>query len=282
MEEVMESVLSLIENLAHKSELDRRIAVFELGNIGGEAVPFLTQALTDPRPEVREGAALGKIGSASRIAIPPLAERPGDAVESVRVSASTALGSIGEDSLAALEEALGSPDPYVIAGAVAALGQLGGAAHRAARALLMLLDHQDSFVCSQVSITLGKVLADEPTSLVRLLETALRGAEPRVIQGLVVALRESRTKSVEAALALWDAYRMQSGRVKEEALIALRGIYPSISVREHAKSTTLTLPGKLVAAWMSRRGSLPDEGCPEGKQTSTPQASANRQLAQLR
>jgi hypothetical protein len=112
--------------------------------------------------------------------------------------------------------------------------------------LIPLLEREDSFVHRQASIALGKLFTDDPTALVGLLRKAMEGTPPLFLEGLIVALRETRAKTEDVAIAFFLAYMTTVGRSKKEALLGLRAIRPDFTVQEHLKSTNVLVPPK----WM--------------------------------
>jgi hypothetical protein len=248
----METILALIENLNNENEIERRIAISELGEIGIDAIAPLVQVLLDHRPMVRGGAALalGKIGPAACSAIPTLVNMMGDEVAHVRNCATDALSSMGEVSVASLEETLSGSDYLVQGGAAMALGRLGNAARHVTPAIVRLLSHEDPFVFKQASIALGKVMANDIGRLVKVFEHVLEKGPSQELEGLIIALRDTQSKADEVGIALFQAYQMTSGPIQKEAFLALRAIYPVVERRENRKSTTTKVPGKLLAAWI--------------------------------
>jgi hypothetical protein len=155
-----EAIPALIQSLRTEADFGICLATASaLAAIGADAVPALTQVLTDG--EVREierttygklyptVRALSKIGPAARMAVPALVRVLGDANRSVREEAVETLGVIGPDASGAVVALMGvltDPEWAVRTNAARALGQIGKAAEVAITALQKALDDTNQFV----------------------------------------------------------------------------------------------------------------------------------------
>lgn len=159
------AIPTLIELLKDADSSDTRWqAANVLGKIGPrsrDAVPLLTQALSDKDHYVRSSAAnaLGEIGPESRVAAPSLIKLLKDPVADVRASAATALAKVEPGSagvvVASLSEDL--KEPVFKGWAARALGHFGPEAKPATLLLADMLKTEDYLGRHQVVKTLAKI-----------------------------------------------------------------------------------------------------------------------------
>jgi len=166
-----QKVEKLIKQLQDDVEI-RHYAIWELVEIGKDAVPFLIQALQD--------AGEGKNGSVIRLsvvevlvkigkdAVPDLIQALQDADLGVCVNVTTALGWIGEGAISAvpsLIQLLQDKDAGsdVRANVATALGWIGGGAQDTVPSLIQALQDQDAGVCQGVVEALENI--DTPEAL---------------------------------------------------------------------------------------------------------------------
>jgi HEAT repeat protein len=120
------AVPPLVAALAPGASAGRRTAAAAaLVQIGGGALPALTEALSASAPELRTAAVeiLGDVGD--RAAVGPVTARLGDRDANTRVAAAEALGKIGgPGAIAALDAALAGEETAVRRAALDALGRL--------------------------------------------------------------------------------------------------------------------------------------------------------------
>ena len=157
-------VPALIDALADTETLVRTAANRTLAEVGADGAPALVQALgSDPRPEVRAGAALvlgSMVGTDDRAVSALAAALEGDAALDVRVSAARGLSVGAAESVAALPalvEALEAPEPELAQWAAVALGRIGPAAASAVAALERASESTDRVVANAASQALRQV-----------------------------------------------------------------------------------------------------------------------------
>ncbi|MFQ5794400.1 MAG: HEAT repeat domain-containing protein [Candidatus Bipolaricaulia bacterium] len=153
--DVLTPVSTLAKALRDADWRVRADAAGALGRMGPatrDAVPALVEALNDTNLDVRWQAAwaLGEIDPDAREAVPALIEALQDVEVFVRAAAAGALGKIGpataQDAILALTEALQDTDWRVRANAAGALGKIGPAARDAVPALTEALTDEHEHV----------------------------------------------------------------------------------------------------------------------------------------
>lgn len=251
----------LLEQLDADDDIQRRVAFFDLAEAGQEAVQPLVAALADVRPRVRSGAALalGKLGATAAAAVPSLITTLGGAVEHVRRCGRDALCQIGETVEPQLVQALESSDANTQAMAAAALGRIGKPAAVTIARLLTLLIHESAFVRRQAAHAFGQFGNDSVSPVLELLRKALQARDWSVAEEAVVAPRETGSKTDEVYSALFHAFWSGGGRVRDEALTALRVIDSRLEIRQNQESVTLHLPGRIAADWMRQHLQQPPD-----------------------
>jgi HEAT repeat protein len=253
----MAALHDLIERLNHHDEVERRMAMSSIREAGAAGAPLLTKALSsDPRPRVRSQAALllGQVSGITDDAIEALAKALKDEAEEVRRAAADALGLIGKQAVPALITALQADEPDTQARAAIALGQIGRPAVQAGPSLAPLLLHEDDFVRLQSATALGRIGVADITPLVKALDVALDSNNARMAETIVIALRETGDRSDQVYTALAEGYCRGPECVRREALHGIRRIDPTVEVQQGKKSTTIKLPGRIVAGLIRKRG----------------------------
>jgi len=265
------SVPRLIGRLDHESPKARASAAFDLywhwidspdpGRVL-DAIPALTEALTDESVDVRRTAAMAleRIGPAAKSAIPALittlkgddeemrslalrcltdigpeedcvlllVELLRDKSPRVRKLAAWTLGSVGPGArvaVPALVEALADDEFLVRKGAARGLGGIGPDAKAAVPALIGALDDEDERVRIAAAGALVKVEAKDDAAVPGLLGVLrLKGQHPRVTAAKVLAAIGPKAKG--AVPALTDALRDKDSFVRGAAAAALGAIGP--------------------------------------------------------
>ncbi|HEY9852600.1 MAG TPA: HEAT repeat domain-containing protein [Leptolyngbyaceae cyanobacterium] len=187
-------IISHIEKLKDRNQLERLNAVKALRKIGSPAISALTVALREEETEIRGGAAfaLGAIGQEARSAIPHLIEMLKDNDEQVRLDAAVALRRIGFPAVAALTEALQSKDVQVKRGATFALAGIGTQAKETVPMLIEMLKDNDE----QVRLNAAIALRGIGSPAVPELNKALQDKNERVRRGAAIALGKATTSNV--------------------------------------------------------------------------------------
>ena len=148
-------VIELGQRLKHADKEERRLAAYELQQLGAEAAPVvrqLTEALGDDDDQVwfRATMTLANIGPKASYAIPRLIEEMGGNnsryAEQRSHRSAYALSKIGKSAVPALTTALQDDNEHRRWGAVHALGLMGDPAHGTLEAILPLLKDDEEAV----------------------------------------------------------------------------------------------------------------------------------------
>jgi HEAT repeat protein len=246
---IVDTVKALLAQLNSDDEIERRVAVFELSEIGSPAVDLLERALEDQQPYVRAGAglALARMADCPPSAIPKIGHQLADSSQYVRRCAAAALGSLGGRVVPLLCEALRSDSAEEVCAATMAISQIGVAAKDAIGPLAPLLNHADDAIRRQAAIALGHVLQDEPERALKPLYFALKAGDRLFAESTVITLRETRSKSDEVLIALIYACLQMSGPTRREALLAIHSIDPSVKIGPAGKQFTCEFPARISA-----------------------------------
>lgn len=186
-------------------------ALHTLADMEEDAVPFLIEALADPKSRYWAEVVLAEIGAEAAAAVEPLAKVAADAPIEERVQAILALAAIGEPATAAAPQllaALEAPDASLRYVAAYALGQIrakdGDAALEKAAA------SDDQFLASIASWARARINPDDDalrTKAVDRLEEELTDESPALRQaaidgmsGLVDGLDEAGRKNLAEKL----------------------------------------------------------------------------------
>jgi HEAT repeat protein len=186
-------------------------ALHTLADMEEEAVPFLIEALADPKSRYWAEVVLAEIGAEAALAVEPLAKIAGDAAIEDRVQSILALAAIGEPATAAapqLVAALESPDASLRYVAAYALGKLR--AKDGDVALEKAAASDDQFLASIASWARAMINPDDTalrTKAVDRLEVeltdespALRQAAIQGLSGLADRLDEAGRRELAATL----------------------------------------------------------------------------------
>jgi HEAT repeat protein/flagellar basal body rod protein FlgG/flagellar basal body rod protein FlgC len=196
-----------------------------LQEMGGEAVPALTEMLRTSPAEMRLDAAwaLGQIGSEASAAVPSLVEALGSDSWELREGASSALARIAPDSEVVAEAivrtwttALRSTDPRRRYEAAAMLGRMGEKAASAVAPLIELVDDPTSGAAR----TLGR-MGSAAAPAVPALVGALQHREVYVRQQAADALGRIGAAARPAAPALIAAMKDENAEVRWRAAAAI-------------------------------------------------------------
>ena len=194
-------------------------------------IPAVTEALADPDPFWRAGAAyvLSQCGPAAAPAIPALVQALGDAEPEARGFAAQALGAIGPGSAVAapaLLTAAKDPDSFVRTLAVQSLGQIGLPVELALPAFTEALSDSESSVKSVAAQGLG-ALGPAAGSAVPLLIPVLQDSHPAARAAAADALGEIGPAAASAAPALLAAFEDPSPMVRAVAAQAISRVQAS-------------------------------------------------------
>ncbi len=231
--EAADAVPALIGLLGDEDEQACSSASRALGLIGSPAIPALTEALRDPNPAIRGGAA-GVFGwrdwidDKAKLPVPTLLEAMQDEDAQVRVQIAYSLAGCvqadGDQVLVALIDALDDLNTEVRRAAVVSLGQLGERAAPAVPKLRRLLDDSspdDWWDLLPIIAEIGPGAADLVPDLVGLLDethfrrySAARAlgeigpAAEEAVPALVAYLEDrDMTFRAEVAKTLWQINR---------------------------------------------------------------------------
>jgi HEAT repeat protein len=136
-DQVVPNLIAMLADKSLTADMARHTAIQALGKIGTPAVPLLLQALRNPEPLVRDGAAnaLYAMGAQASAATPALVAALDDSESFVRGMAAAALGAIGvgaQQAVPALLRLLNdSTDISLLSTGAVALGQIVQAVHSA-------------------------------------------------------------------------------------------------------------------------------------------------------
>lgn len=186
-------------------------ALHTLADMEEEAVPFLIEALADPKSRHWAEVVLAEIGPEAAAAVEPLAKIAGDAAIEDKVQAILALAAIGEPAAAATPQivaALESPDASLRYVAAYALGKLR--AKEADPALEQAAASDDQFLASLASWARAMIHPDDEPLVTRAVERleaeladespALRKAAIEGLSGLSASMDEAGRKEFAAKL----------------------------------------------------------------------------------
>ncbi len=186
-------------------------AMHTLADLEEDAVPFLVEALGDPKSRYWAEVVLAEIGEEAAAAVVPLAKVATDGEIEERVQAILALARIGEPATVAAPQimaALESPDASLHYVAAYALGQLRIAS--ADEALEKAAASDDPFLATLASWARARIHPDDAAlraQAVERLETGLTADSPAVrraavegLSGLADALTEADRKELAVTL----------------------------------------------------------------------------------
>ena len=186
-------------------------ALHTLADMEEYAVPFLIEALADPKSRYWAEVVISEIGPEAAAAVEPLTKVVADAPVEERVQAILALAAIGEPAKAAtpqLLEAIDSPDASLRYVAAYALGQLR--AKEGEEALEQASASDDQFLASIASWARARINPDDESLRTKALERleleltdespALRQAAVEGISGLLDGLDEAGRRKLAVKL----------------------------------------------------------------------------------
>ena len=166
-------VVELGQRLKHAEKEERRLAAYQLQQMGESAAPAVRQlakALSDDDDQVwlRATMTLAKIGPKAQHAIPPLVDQMGGNgaryAETRSRQSAYALSKIGEAAVPALLTALQDENEHRRWGAVHALGLIGEPAYSSLDAILKLLADVDQIVFEETvetCVAFGEIAVDQ-------------------------------------------------------------------------------------------------------------------------
>ncbi len=145
-------------------------ATYALSAIGAPAVPALIDTLQDENESIRASAAyaLGDIGNAAQEAVPSLTQALGDESAWVRRHATEALGLIGQpaqDTVSALTGMLHDEHYWIRDNAARALARLGSAAEAAVPTLTNTLNDENRYVRFHAMFALKQIGTPKATDV---------------------------------------------------------------------------------------------------------------------
>ena len=160
------AVPALIDTLRHPSEAVRRNASYALSAVGGPAVSALMDVSQDSNEETRSAAVetLADIGPPASEAVPLLTQALSDESIAVRRYAAEALGTAGQltsDGVAGLSGVLGHEDELLRRNATLALARIGAEAQDATSALTAALEDEDRYVRGKAAHALRRIGSPE-------------------------------------------------------------------------------------------------------------------------
>jgi HEAT repeat protein len=195
---------------------------------GPQAVPDLTQALTDPSTDVRIAAitSLGAIGPGARSAGPPLARVLRDPDANLRMWAAAALLRIGTHAKEALRvwiaefesKAVSDPGPGLMVG-------FFGVAPAAVPALVEARRGRDPRVRKAAVQLLGLVTPPSPEAIAALIQ-ALKDPALEVQKGAAQSLSDTGPAAVSAVPALMEALKSPHVDLRRAVPEAIDSIAP--------------------------------------------------------
>lgn len=191
-------------------------ALHTLADMGEEAVPFLIEALNDPKSRFWAEVVLAEIGPAAAAAAEPLARLAGSGEIEDRVQSILALARIGAPAKVAGPEiiaALGSSDASLQYVAAYALGQIGVA--EADEPLSRAADSIDPFVATLASWARAKINPDDAElrgQAIDRLQTSLASESP--------ALRRAAVEGLSGLAGVFDKPERQELAATLVALLA--------------------------------------------------------------
>jgi hypothetical protein len=181
-----------------------------LGKAGEEAIPFLTEMLSDPDPLVCSAAvqALGDLGTSASSAVPALIEAYQYADQTSQYAYIRALGQIKDARALPLLTAALHEDWYTAYESAQALGMMGEAAAPAVPDLIPLLQSDEHQVVTTAAETLGKIGSPAMQAVPDLIKL-LGGTENSYYYWAENALKsitgQELGQSAEAWQKWWDA-----------------------------------------------------------------------------
>jgi HEAT repeat protein len=186
-------------------------ALHTLADMEEDAVPFLIEALADPKSRYWAEVVLAEIGPEAAAAVEPLAKIAGDSLIEDKVQSILALAAIGEPAIVATPQivaALGSPDASLRYVAAYALGKLR--AKDADAALEEAAGSDDQFLASLATWARAMIHPDDAAlrgQAVDRLDDELTDDSPRLRQaaiqglsGLAASLDEPSRRELAAKL----------------------------------------------------------------------------------
>ncbi len=224
---VIDTLLGIIETADALFVLD---AVGALGQMGHEAVPYLTELLSDPDSKLRQRAAstLGSFNLRAVESLPYLLDALDDKEIQVRLAALSSIGYIGSPDdivIAKLIELLGDRESRIRSSAAYALSRFGPLSADAVGALIITLqDKRSERVRRNSASALGEIgpLASEA---VPVLLQALDDEDEEVRDNVIEALPKIE-HSYEVVLALMEIAIDATNESRWKAVEALSFLGP--------------------------------------------------------
>jgi hypothetical protein len=181
-----------------------------LGAAGEEAIPSLTEMLTDPNPLLSSAAvqAIGDLGTNAASAVPAMIEAYQYAESTSQYAFLRALGQIKDKRALPLLTSALHDDWYIAHEAALALGNMGGAAESAVPDLIPLLYSTEHQLVTATVETLGKI--GEPAmqavpDLIKLIDGTENSYFYWVEHALKAITGQDLGKSADAWQKWWDA-----------------------------------------------------------------------------
>jgi HEAT repeat protein len=199
---------ALLKALEDKEPAVQVAALDALADIGTEAVPTLAQALANPATRYWAALALGEFGPDAKPAVPALTEALDDKRPEIVHEVLIALAQIGPDAASAepkVTPLLMAQVPFVRNPAAYALGRMGPAAIGAKPALEQGAKSDDVMLRTVCYYALAKIDPNDKAArdqAVKLLKEALHNPDPRIESAAVRGLIELQTPPADFASEL--------------------------------------------------------------------------------
>ncbi len=228
------SIPLFVKTLDSADPNDAIAAVQTLAEAGAEAMPFLLDALKQPRAAYWASVAISEVGPPAKAAVPDLIKMLSSDEPELAFQACMALGSIGPDAKTALPDLEKILNAKVMLGvkyaAAFALGRIATPDDSAAMSALNKAGQTDDkfmqIVCAAALARLHPKDTNEVAKAVKLLIAALNSDDPRLRQASARALQELNHASAVAGPALLAALKDADTDVAMNAIDALGSLGP--------------------------------------------------------
>lgn len=227
------SIPLFVKTLTHADQMGMMAAIQTIAESGEKAVPFLVDALGQPRAAYWAALTLAEMGPLAKPAVPGLARLLSSNEPETRLQACMALGAIGADAqsaLPALVKILGSdPLPGVRYAAAFAIGGIRVRDEAAIAALRKAGQSNDKFLRIVAAAALARILPDdkaEVTAAVKLLIDGLKSDSVQLRQASARALQELKSASDIVGPALISALKDSDPMVQHDSLVAIASMGP--------------------------------------------------------